>query len=440
MKKFAIFALVVSILLSVMTVGAATAILYGDANGDGRIDNRDIGLLQRYVNGWDVQLGPTDSTTTTATTVPTEPVATTDYTITLLDGKGAPLGGLTVVFYSGDTQVARQAGDKQGVSRVSLESGTYTVGVEGTDLFYDQQCAVVSVNSPALTLVLAEPLKTSKALKICDPLTDKIIKVPYLTEGAAYVTLTPGERNYFVFEPTRDGTFRIAASNAYAKIGHYGTDMFVFTTNVADVSGNAFNISLREIEIGNSYIIGIDAATNCSAAVVQVTRIGAPAWSIEDEPAVEYKGDGAPKQITAPSSLVDVDIKSSTQHRLVYNSKDGYYHLDSVNGPVVYVRMDNAYASIVGLLEEFGNMTAYLYNADGTFKAKEQYAPLMQQYVNKMDKTQKVYPLTKDLEYMIRNFGNSQNWWNEGEPGYLFEEVEGVSPANAWMFLFCYEK
>ena len=83
-------------------------------------------------------------------------------------------------------------------------------------------------------------------------------------------------------------------------------------------------------------------------------------------------------------------------------------------------------------------MTAYMYNADGTFKAKEQYAPLMQQYVDNMDKTQKVYPLTKDLEYMIRNFGNSQNWWNEGQPGYLFEEVSGVNPANAWMFLFCY--
>ena len=368
------------------------------------------------------------------------PSATMDYTVTLQDGSGAPMGGLTVTFYSGDKQVAQKVGDKKGVSKVTLDSATYTVKVEGTELRYDEKAAVVSVNKPSITLTLAADLDTAKTVRITDPLTDKLIKIPYLTEGAAYVTLKAGERNYFAFEPTRDGTFRLASSNTYARIGHFGSDMFVFTTSVAEVSGNAFNLSVRETELGNVFVVGIDAATNCEAAVVQITRIGDPAWSIEDEPTVEYKGNGAPKPITAPSGLTDLDIKSSATHQFVYNAKDGYYHLDSQNGPVVYVHMDSPYASIQGMLTEFGNMTAYLYNADGTFKSKEQYAPLMQQYVNNMDKNQKVYPLTQDLKYMLDNYGNSQNWWNEGEPGYLFEEVEGVNPASAWMFLYCYKK
>jgi hypothetical protein len=365
-----------------------------------------------------------------------------DYTVTLMDGNGAPLGGLPVTFYSGDKQVAKQVGDKKGVSRVTLERGTYTVKVGDTLLRYDEKAAVVSVNKANITLVLAADIDTSKTYKLVvtqEDETDRKYTVPYLSEGAAYVTLVPGERNYFMFEPTRDGTFRFSSSNTYAKIGHFGTDMFVYLTNSAEVSGNAFNISVRETELGNVYVIGIDAATNCSAAVLQVTRVGDPAWSIEDEPLVEYIGP-APKPVTAPTGLADLDIKSSTEHQLVFNEKDGYYHLDSANGPVVYVHMDSPYASIVGMLSEFGNMTAYIYNADGTFKAKEQYATLMQQYVNNMDKSQKVYPLTKDLEYMIRNYGNSQNWWNEGEAGYLFEEVSGVNPANAWMFLYCYKK
>ena len=322
-----------------------------------------------------------------------------------------------------------------------MDRGTYTVKVEGTELRYDEKAAVVSVNKPNITLILAADLDTSNTLKITDPLTDKLIKVPYLSEGAAYVTLKAGERNYFLFEPTRDGTFRFASSNTYAKIGHFGTDMFVFTENVAEnLSGNAFTLSVRETELGNVFVIGVDAATNCDTAVVQITRIGDPAWSIEDEPTVEYAGTGAPKPVTAPAGLTNLDIFASVEHHLVYNDKDGYYHLDTAGGPVVYVQMDNTYASIVGMLTEFGNMTAYLYNADGSFKSKEQYAPLMQQYVDKMDKTQKVYPLTKDLKYMLDNYGNCQNWWNEGEPGYLFEEVEGVNPANAWMFLYCYKK
>ena len=57
-------------------------------------------------------------------------------------------------------------------------------------------------------------------------------------------------------------------SNTYAKIGHFGSDMFVFTTNVAEnLSGNAFTISVRETELGNVFVIGVDAATNCTAAV-----------------------------------------------------------------------------------------------------------------------------------------------------------------------------
>ena len=373
---------------------------------------------------------------------PDEPEVTTmDYTVTLLDGEGNPMGGLTVEFYSGDKAVAKQVGNKKGVSTVTLDRGTYTVKVSGTELKYDDKAAVVSVNKPSVTLTLAADLDTSKTVKIDDPLTEsqKLIKIPYLTEGAAYVTLVAGERNYFAFEPTREGTFRFAASNTYAKIGDFGTDMFVYTDNVAeDLSGNAFTISVNAV--GNVYVIGVDAATNCEAAVVQITRIGDPAWSIEDEPTIDYKGNGAPKPVTAPSDLTDLDIKSSATHQLVFNSKDGYYHLDSTNGPVVYVHMDHPSASFVGLMSEFGNMTAYMYHADGSFDRKEQYAGLMQQYLNNMDKSQNVYPLTQDLKYMIENYGNSQNWWNEGEPGYLFEEVEGVNPANAWMFLYCYKE
>ena len=385
---------------------------------------------------------PTTPTTPTNPADPTQPtqpeVTTMDYTVTVLDTKGAAAGGVQVLIYSGDKQVANKTTDKSGKMTATLDRGSYTVKLGNTTNLYDDKAAVLTVGQPNLTLWLATQLDTSKELMIGDPITEQDVTVYYVSECATYVPLKAGERNYFLFEPTRGGTYRFDASNSYAKVGYFGTDMFVFSDNIATITANAFTLSVQDTEVGNVFVIGIDAATNCSAAVIRVTRVGDPAWSIENEPTTEYKGSGAPAKVTAPSGLVDVDIKSSTEYHLVYNDKDGYYHLNSVSGPVVYVRMNSKYASIMGLLEEFGNMTAYMYNADGTFKAKEQYAPLMQQYVDNMDKAQKVYPLTKDLEYMIRNFGNSQNWWNEGQPGYLFEEVSGVNPANAWMFLFCY--
>lgn len=34
----------------------APAMVIGDADGDGRVNNRDLGLLQQYLNGWDVEV------------------------------------------------------------------------------------------------------------------------------------------------------------------------------------------------------------------------------------------------------------------------------------------------------------------------------------------------------------------------------------------------
>ena len=43
MKKVLVWMLVSVILLSVVSVGAATVIAYGDADGNGKIDNHDLG-------------------------------------------------------------------------------------------------------------------------------------------------------------------------------------------------------------------------------------------------------------------------------------------------------------------------------------------------------------------------------------------------------------
>lgn len=365
---------------------------------------------------------------------------TMTYTVTLLDGSGNPLGGLPVTFYNGDKGVAKSVGNKQGVSQVTLEGGTYTVKVGGTALKYDEKAATVSVNKPDLTLVLAADIDTSASLPINDPLKDADVEMYYAPEGAVYVTLTAGERNYFLFEPTRSGTFRFDVSNPYAKLGHYGSDMFVYTENSAAMTGNTFTISVSEGQIGNIFVIGIDAATNCTAAVLRIIRIGAPAWDINEEPWVDYTGD-TPKSFTFNGGkLVNFDITAATDYTVVYNPNDGYYHKDSATGPVVYVRLGGKapYVSIQSLLAEYGNMGVVLYNPDGSFLRKEQYAILMQQYVDKMDPYQGIYPLTKDLEYMLSTYGDKQNWWNVGNPGYLFEEVAGVNPNNAWTFLFCY--
>lgn len=379
------------------------------------------------------------------TEVPVEPEVpdstTLDYTVTVLDSDGKAATDVTVSILNGDTEVAKQTTDDKGIVTANLDRGSYTVKLSGNAEKYDEKAAVLTFAKPSLTLNLGRTPATSK--NVIEPITDKRVKMWYVKEGASYVTLTSGQRNYFLFKPTREGTFRFSSSNSAARIGYYGDEFAIQRTSIAEVSNNACTVSIKKDMVGNVVcVIGLDAT--CDAAVLQVTRIGDPAWDISDVPAEEYKGNGDPVEITAPSGLVDVDIFSATTHHLVFNDKDGYYHLDSANGPVVYVRMNDAKLSFSEMFStgQTGrkDMQAVFYNADGTFQKKEQYAPLMEKYFNMRDKTQNVYPLTEDLKYMIDNYGESNNLWNVGEPGYLFEEEEGVNPANAWLFLYCYKE
>ena len=60
MKKLwiilAALCLLVTSVMGAMAVSAEEKTVYGDVTGDGKVNNRDLGLLQQYVNGWDVEV------------------------------------------------------------------------------------------------------------------------------------------------------------------------------------------------------------------------------------------------------------------------------------------------------------------------------------------------------------------------------------------------
>ncbi len=59
MKKvlivLAALCLMTTAVLGVMSVSAAS-VVYGDVNGDGNVNNKDLGRLQQYINGWEVEV------------------------------------------------------------------------------------------------------------------------------------------------------------------------------------------------------------------------------------------------------------------------------------------------------------------------------------------------------------------------------------------------
>ena len=58
MKRIISSIITLAMILGALLVPSFSAPAWnGDANGDGKINNKDFGLLQRYLAGWDVKLG-----------------------------------------------------------------------------------------------------------------------------------------------------------------------------------------------------------------------------------------------------------------------------------------------------------------------------------------------------------------------------------------------
>ena len=53
MKRMLCVLAVLALTLGAVCSASAAAVVYGDVNGDGRVNNRDLGLLQQYLNGWE---------------------------------------------------------------------------------------------------------------------------------------------------------------------------------------------------------------------------------------------------------------------------------------------------------------------------------------------------------------------------------------------------
>lgn len=367
----------------------------------------------------------------------------TDYSVKVVNGSGKAQKDITVSYYLGDKKVKSVKTNSKGIAAATLMDGTYTIKLSGTTLKYDAKSAFVSVAKPSIEILLAKEMGTKKE-KITCPLLEKSRAAYVVAEGATYVTVKPGERNYFLFTPERNGQFRISASSSYAKVGYYGGSIhYITTTNLAeDMENNAFTVEIRDV--GTTFVLGVDAATNIDATVLLITRVGDPGWSVADEPWQVYENTHTPKQYSLPSGTTLKNVDITKTFKLVYNATDGYYHKDTKNGPIVYLRFDAKapYVALNDILSNF-HIAAYMYDSAGNFLKKEEYTDAVQAYSNCADKKEAVYPLTKDLEYILKSYGEHQGWWDTEFPGYLFKDEDGnplpgIKKDVAWMFALCY--
>ncbi len=102
-----------------------------DVDGDGELTNKDLGLMQRYINGWDVEFVTTTTATTTTTTTTTTKTQPTTTTATRPPEPDTPEVSLPAAGYKPDNCIK--------VMSVSLSGQTVTMEIRNTSRVWETE-------------------------------------------------------------------------------------------------------------------------------------------------------------------------------------------------------------------------------------------------------------------------------------------------------------
>lgn len=379
------------------------------------------------------------------------------YKVSVVDPLGNPYSsGIIARFMQNGQQVSMQVAGENGVAEKVLQKGEYTVELQFTDknaaYYYDTEGQTLSADKTELTIELSHAISGEGESLFAYSLAaqTKVDCTAYsVGAGCTYVELTKDERNYFLFTPNEAGTYKLYIISGEAQVGYYGSPYFVQDYSVSEAVDGAISVSISADMIGtdgtgtNVLVIGLDAASE--SAILAVERVGDAEHTISDEPWTEYVTTHTP----APFSLKEgegekltyVDITGKTEDYQLVMGSDGFYHLGTADGPVMYINFGKEAPNLSLEIMINGDGVAggaplrhYFYDENGEFLKKEDYTDIMIKYFECADEEYRVYPLTADLEYMIKNGGS---WWDPESPNYIFD---GCNPEIGWLFACCYVK
>lgn len=383
------------------------------------------------------------------------------YKVIVTDAVGTRYtSGMVVKFMQGGTQAGMQVVNENGEAVKELPKGDYTVELQFTDsnasYSVDTEDLTLSADKTELTVILTRGLSEKTRDLVVEGNT---YEAHYVYTGCTKVNLNEDGRTYFLFAPMEAGLYEFSVAGSDSAIGYYGEPHFVQQNSALEVVDNKVKISVRDSMIGEdnssgrfSLVIGLDPAEGETTLCIQ--RLGEPEWSIEDEPWVVYQPTVklAPYTLPAGANLQKFDLTAAS-YNLVLNEAEGFYHLDSADGPLVLVRLGKKgdQADFVDTYEtilENTGVCRYFLEGDGSltkenFVKRENYGDCLLQYIENMDEENGVYPLTEDLKYIIQQGGIQSGWWDSHDVRYLFVDengiaVPGINSDISWLFMCRY--
>ena len=385
-----------------------------------------------------------------------------------VDGKPAT-DGVIVRFMKNGDEVAMQKTDATGVASKELERGDYTVEImfisNETKYYYNPANLTLSAVKTELTVELAyEAVKDDSTLFVGGQDHEAYL----VNAGMTHVTLAANGRTYFLFTPTEAGVFRMSTAGEAYVVGYFGGPHYVQEMNAGEADGNATLVTISPDMIGTNgtgttvLVIGVDNPGAGAEAMLKVEHVSA--YVDTSIPVVVYKTTGtlAPWTLPEGATTASFDLtKTSDSYKLVLDETTGFYHLGSVEGPLVLVCLGSnsnkllKYAASYDTILMTVGVNKYFKDASGNYTHREDYSQCLLDYIGIcdpatfqytggcVDRASGLYPLTADLMYIIKNNGDHLGWWDKSGTNFLFRDSNGnndltINTEIAWLFMCVY--
>lgn len=349
------------------------------------------------------------------------------YTVTITDVFGNPFTNTVVSFVAPNGTVTRCNVNADGQASAYLAKGSYTVELLLSGTSYDKSSAKLTATETSVTIVVGKTLSG-----IPDSITISGTQQPAhsVGVGGTYAEVTAMGTTYFLFTPAEEGIYKIAPLTAGTVIENWGFK----TAPQQSVLGIVDNVLTLEVtEVGATYVFAIKAAYHVDSTMLKISMMP---LQVEET----YQGTTVPTEryeVIAPAGAVKQYLSMNGADTIVKGT-DGFYHLNTADGPIVMVDLrELRYGISIAALLDGGNMYHFAEASDGEPAKITDYTECMNAYLVCADEMYGVYALTDDLMTMIYGHGQTAGWWDSGSENYLFDAVSDLNPDSAWMFLLC---
>ena len=282
---------------------------------------------------------------------------------------------------------------------------------------------------------------------------EKAISDIKLNVGKNTLTLDPqAVTTIYEFEPTDNGVYTFTVDQNDALVGYWGAGSFYTYDYTADAKTNTLEFIMDEGErkeivesstgnvistewVSPSIMIGVSGAEGSFTLTVERTGDAEQKETIQY---VDYKNKHTPDTgfelvLEQGQKLTKVDI---TKQQTVVLGSDGYYHINSSKGPVLYVDLISTNYDLTTACGGGAFTLRGIYTDENGEEYYYEFLRSMGQYAKALDGEGR-YPLTEDLVIFLKAFGSSQGWYmpelsmyNEIKSGNFYEN-------SAWL-VNCY--